>query len=214
MSQHGQQVRCPANEGGRIRRVGSYVLSGFSLIELLIVITILLVLTTVYWNQGMGGNRKVKACELNLQKIHLALEIYANDFKGVYPVTTNARTSGEVLSVLVPRYTADTSIFICPASKDSPLPAGEPFPRRKISYAYYMGRRPGNAAEALMSDRQIDAQMKNVGERVFSDTGKPPAINHGKTGGNFLFCDGHVEFSPPRIPFSLGQTQGIVLLNP
>jgi prepilin-type processing-associated H-X9-DG protein len=190
------------------------VRGAFTLIELLIVVCLMLVLTTLYWNHGAGGSRRAKACELNLQKIHLALEIYANDSKGKYPVATNARTSSEALSVLVPRYTADTAVFICPAGQDSFLPAGEPFKNRRISYAYYMGRQPGDVREALMSDRQIDTRPKSAGEQAFSETGKPPGSNHGKNGGNILFCDGHVEFSPPRLSFSLATTQSVVLLNP
>jgi prepilin-type processing-associated H-X9-DG protein/prepilin-type N-terminal cleavage/methylation domain-containing protein len=204
----------PLNGLGRLRGAGTFVSSGFSLIELVIVLALMILLTTAYWNHGMGGNRHLKACEQNLQKIHLAMEIYANDFNGQFPAATNARTSEEVLSLLVPRYCSDTAIFICPAGNDSSLSADRPFRKGKISYAYYMGRHPGSATESLMSDRQIDTQPKAAGDRVFSQTGRPPGNNHGKKGGNFLFCDGHVEASPSHAPFPLPQPRGIVLLDP
>jgi len=66
----------------------------------------------------------------------------------------------------------------------------------------------------LMSDRQVDGLPKEAGQIVFSQTGKPPGSNHKQNGGNFLFCDGHVESSTVRAPFSLVLTQGVVLLNP
>ena len=77
-----------------------------------------------------------------------------------------------------------------------------------------MGWRLGDTSEALMSDRQVDTQSKAMGQSVFSSTGKPPGNNHEKSGGNVLFSDGHVQPTPPNAAFSLGLTQGVVLLNP
>jgi prepilin-type processing-associated H-X9-DG protein len=187
------------------------------MIELLAVGAILLLLVVLYWAPRTTTNRDreaQKGCEAQLQKIYVALSIYANDSAGRFPQTTGALTSGQALDALVPRYTVDTSLFICPGSKDSPLPGGEPIRQRRISYAYYMGRRPNDGQQALMSDTQVDTRSKAAGEEAFSSTGKPPANNHGDRGGNFLFCDGSTVATPPRIPFSLTLTQGLILLNP
>jgi prepilin-type processing-associated H-X9-DG protein/prepilin-type N-terminal cleavage/methylation domain-containing protein len=188
---------------------------GFSLLELLLVVAILVTLTTLYWGGTSGNTRRREqqaACQHNLERIFMAMEIYANDSGGKFPVVPGARNPGEVLSLLVPRYTVDTAVFICPASKDLPLPEGEPFKQHTISYAYYMGRYATNA-EALMSDRQVDALAKVPGQNVFSSNGKPPGNNHEKS-GNFLFCDGHVEETRASAPFALGLGAGVVLLNP
>jgi prepilin-type processing-associated H-X9-DG protein len=142
------------------------------------------------------------------------MEIYATDHNGKFPELPDARTSAKALDVLVPRYTADTSSFICPGSKDSPLPSDASLLKRKISYAYYMGRRKPDAQEALASDKQVDTLAKVPGQNIFSADGKPPGNNHHQYGGNILFCDGRTEFSPARSSFSLGLTQGVVLLNP
>jgi hypothetical protein len=183
---------------------------------LLVVGLLVVVITTMYWGYGAGSRRvqEQKACQSNLQKIHMAMEIFANDFGGSFPNVPGAQTSDEALYLLVPRYTVDTSIFICPGSKDPPLPAGESFQKRRISYAYYMGRHPTDAQEVLMSDRQVDTQAKVPGQTLFSDNGKPPGNNHGAEGGNLLFGDGRVEWSPAQTPFSLVLTQGVMLLNP
>jgi prepilin-type processing-associated H-X9-DG protein len=189
---------------------------GFSLVELLVVLALLIVLTTMMWGFGSANRQHAaqQACRQNLEKIYVALQIYAGDFSGRLPAITNAPTSEAPLSLLVPRYTVDTSIFICPGGKDPALPSGVSFANRKISYAYYMGRRLGDAQSPLMSDWQINPQPKRAGDLVFSTNGKPPGNNHHKYGGNFLFADGHAELSPPQLTFSLVTTPGVVLLNP
>jgi len=202
--------RCGASSGT------PFAQSGFSLIELLVVLALMIILTTMMWGFGSESRQHSaqRDCRQNLEKIYLAMQIYANDFGGKLPANTKALTSEEPLSLLVPHYTVDTSIFICPGGRDSALPSGEPFASRKISYAYYMGQRLGDAKEPLMSDRQVNTLAKQTGDPVFSANGKPPGNNHHKYGGNFLFGDGHADFTPPQLAFSLVTTQGVVLLNP
>jgi prepilin-type N-terminal cleavage/methylation domain-containing protein/prepilin-type processing-associated H-X9-DG protein len=190
--------------------------AAFSLIELLITVAIILILTTLYFgpNTANRQNSLKRVCQRNLEKIYVSMEIYANDHAGRFPLVASAKTSAEALDVLIPKYTSDTTPFICPGSKDSALPTGESFRSRKISYAYYMGRFSTNAQQVLMSDRQVDTQSKAAGQSVFSTTGKAPGANHRKFGGNLLFCDGHCEMIPAQAPFSIGLTNGEVLLNP
>ena len=216
MKAFGQNGRIQANGFREVRRVLCPAQPGFSLVELLITLVLMLIMTTMMWGFGSSNRQRAekKACQQNLSKIYLAMQIYANDYAGKLPETAEARTSEEALDVLVPRYTVDTSIFICPGGRDSALPEGESFRKRKISYAYYLGAHLNDAQQALMSDRQVNTQPKNAGDDAFSTTGKPPGNNHHKYGGNFLFCDGHMEMTPPRIPFSLATNQGVVLLNP
>jgi prepilin-type N-terminal cleavage/methylation domain-containing protein/prepilin-type processing-associated H-X9-DG protein len=190
---------------------------GFSLLEMLIVIALLLILTTMYWGGNAGKNKQKAlkaACKQNLQKIHLDMEVYANDQGSKFPATTNATSSEQPLDLLVPRYNSDTAVFTCPGSKDKPVPAGDSLVKHKISYAYYQGRRSGEPNEVLVTDHQVDTLSKSIGQAVFSTSGAAPGNNHGKAGGNFLFCDGHVESGGPNTPFSLVLTQGVVLLNP
>jgi prepilin-type N-terminal cleavage/methylation domain-containing protein/prepilin-type processing-associated H-X9-DG protein len=190
--------------------------AGFSLLEVLIVVALLVILTAMYWGSATGTRERTKleSCQQNLEKIFIALQIYANDSGGQFPVISSARTAEDALDGLVPRYTVDTARFICPGSRDPGLPSGESFRQRKISYAYYMGRKASDTQEALLSDRQINALSKTAGEPTFSNSGEPPGNNHRKSGGNFLFVDGHVAASPPNTPFSLPITQGVSLLNP
>jgi prepilin-type N-terminal cleavage/methylation domain-containing protein len=192
---------------------------GFSLVELLVVAAIMLILSTMMLSFGSGRRQRSQKvlCQDNLQKIYIALQIYAKDFKGELPLSTNAVTAEEPLGVLVPRYSSDTAIFTCPGGRDSIPPSGAPLTQGKISYAYYMGERLEEQApgpQVLMSDRQINTNSKAMGEQVFSLTGKSPGNNHHKFGGNFLLGDGSAQGSTPMAPFSLTVNPGVLLLNP
>ncbi len=190
--------------------------AAFSLIELLIVIALMVIMYVMLMGFSSASHQRTQKelCAGNLQKIYLAMQIYDNDY-GVFPRNTNAQTSELVLNPLVPKYTADTSVFICPGGRDATIPMGAPLDKYKISYAYYMGRDTNSAeGDFLMSDRQINTLSKNIGDPVFSSNGKAPGNNHHKYGGNVLFCDGSVQDSPPNATFSLAFSNGIVLLNP
>jgi len=216
MTAFGQGGRIQASGFRKVYRVSGSDRAGFSLIELLVVMALMLIMATMMYGFGSPSRQRAekKACQQNLSKIYVAMQIYATDYAGKLPVNTNAETSEEALYVLVPRYTADTSIFICPGGRDSALPEGASIRKRKISYAYYMGAHFNDAQQVLMSDRQVNTLPKNAGDEAFSTTGKPPGNNHHKYGGNFLFGDGHMEMTPARVPFSLATNPGVVLLNP
>lgn len=190
--------------------------AGFSLIEMLITLALILIMASMMYGFSSRNEqqRRKHACEKNLQNIYLALDIYAKDNAGVLPFATNAQTSEAPLSQLVPRSTVASEIFICPGSKDSAIPNGEPFAERRISYAYFMGRRLADAGAILMSDRQINSQPKAMGTQVFSADGKPPANNHSKFGGVYLFTDGRTEVSGVNAPFAIEWPTNVTFLNP
>lgn len=189
--------------------------AAFSLIELLVVLALMIILVTVYWNHGPSKrDRELSACRLNLEKVYLALQIYSRDNHDKYPMVTNAVTSEEALAPLVPHYTSDTAPFICPSVGDSSLPTGKSFADWKISYAYYMGRRASDTDRALMSDAQVNSASKGVGATVFSENGRAPGNNHGKGGGNFLMGDGSVNSTTANAQFPITVQPPVVLLNP
>lgn len=189
---------------------------GFSLLELLIVVAILLLLTTMYFGFGTRKTQtqRLESCQNNLQRLFIALEIYATDHREYYPIVTNATTSELALDPLVPKYTTDTTAFICPGSKDEFFQPGQPLSKHSISYAYYMGHRRSPDARPLLSDEQINNLAKTARQPAFSLDGKAPGNNHQKSGGNLLFSDGHAETTPPVTPIALPLSSGVVLLNP
>jgi len=189
---------------------------GFSLIEMLITLAIILILFTMMYGFGSKRNQmsQKKRCQGNLQKAYIGLQIYATEHDNQFPWVTNAATSEDPLDVLVPRYSADTGIFICPGSKDSALPPGESLRKGRISYSYYMGNKSDAAPAALLTDKQVNTNAKLAGEALFSDTGKMPGNNHHKYGGNVMFTDGSIRSSPSLAAFDLPMRTNVVLLNP
>jgi prepilin-type N-terminal cleavage/methylation domain-containing protein len=188
----------------------------FSLVELLCTLAIVVILAVMLMGRGSNSRQKrdLLQCEKNLQNVFTALTIYAAENESVFPVATNAQTSEVPLSLLVPRCTTETGIFTCPGSSDSPLPQGEPFANRKISYAYYMGWDSSSVGAPIMSDRQIDTNAKKASALLFSNNGKGPGANHHKYGGNVLFIGGEVKRSVPKAKFDLAFPSKVVLLNP
>ena len=187
------------------------------MIELLVVIAVILFLATLYFGSGSGGSSAtgLAACQKNLETIYVALKLYAADHNGAYPVMTNAPNSEAPLSTLVPRYTAVTEIFICPSSHHRKLPEAVSFEKRKISYAYWMGRTTDDGGDKpLLSDALVDTRPKAVGQPVFSSSGRRPGNNHRRAGGNILFCDGQVRQSSTNADVALDVPSGVVLLNP
>jgi prepilin-type N-terminal cleavage/methylation domain-containing protein len=192
------------------------IAGGFSLVELLCVLVILIILATML-NSRLSGSRRRTAqelCRKNLQTIYLAMTLYADDNHGTFPLQKEAAISAGPLSLLVPRGTTETAIFICPGSRDRALPEGESFAQRRISYAYYMGRSTNSAAEVILSDWQVNSLPKTKGQPLFSPNGKKPANNHDKDGGNLLLGNGEAVSSGTNAPRDLPVPPGVTLLNP
>jgi type II secretory pathway pseudopilin PulG len=188
----------------------------FSLVEMIVVLMLLIVLVIMSGSRFSASARKrdLLACQANLQKIYIALGLYRAD-NDAYPLAPDAQTSEPPLSLLVPKDTTDTAVFICPGSSDPALPQGERFAGRNISYAFYMGRAAnGDPADILMSDRQVNTLPKEKGGRVFSLDGKKPANNHRADGGNLLSCGGEVAQSGPKASRDLLFPSTVRLLNP
>ena len=190
---------------------------GFSLLELLFSMAIILILYVTMLGPGskFGQARRKAACAVNLTQMHMSLSLFAAEHDGAYPIVAGVANSEAPLSQLVPQYTTDTSIFICPGTSDASLPGAQPFAQRRISYAYYMGlKRDASPDAPLVSDEQCDAQPKRKGEALFSTTGKAPGHNHRGYGGSVLFVDGHVETGEALALRDLAIPAGVVLLNP
>jgi prepilin-type N-terminal cleavage/methylation domain-containing protein len=190
---------------------------GFSLIELLLVLVIIIVLTTLFLTGTSKSyqNRMLARCSQNLQNVYFSLKTYAIDNQDRLPALPTAKTSEPVLSLLIPKYTTQTAFFVCPGCDDPAPPDARPFADGKISYAYYMGHKLADGADkALVSDRQINESQKTIGQQLFSADGKKPGANHDKYGGNVLFCDGTIQQTPAYTSFDLTNGQEITLLNP
>ena len=190
---------------------------GFNLIELLISTALIGIFCVMTYGAGSkyGQTKRKAACAGNLARMHMALSVFAAEHNDEFPLRSGATNAEEPLSELVPRYTTDTSMFICPGGKQSALPAGESFARRRIGYAYYMGLTRDSSPDApLVSDVQTNTKTKHKGDALFSTSGAAPGNNHRRFGGNVLFVDGHVETGDTIATRDLEVPPGTVLLNP
>ncbi len=189
---------------------------GFSLVELLVVMAIVLVLyASMYGPGSASGQAKRRAqCAQQLQQMHLMLTLFAGEHDGAFP-TARGSTSEGALSQLVPLYTTDTSVFICPGSGHAALPGAQAFADRRISYAYCAGlKRDADPAAMLVADALANTRATLNGDTLFSTSGSAPGNNHRASGGNILFVDGHVELLGPIAPRALPIPPGATLLNP
>lgn len=191
--------------------------AAFSVLELVIVIAVILVIASLSLGPANSSRaaKSRQACSERLALLSHSLQLYAADHEGQLPSIAQAQTSDIPLALLVPQYTADTALFLCPGRRLPTLPQAKGFQGRRIGYAYYMGVRGNSATTPVVSDAQINADHpKAMGSLLFSETGSHPGGNHSKFGGNILFADGHVLSSEhPQAPVNL-DTAGVTLLNP
>ncbi|HNQ72829.1 MAG TPA: hypothetical protein PKN95_04400 [Verrucomicrobiota bacterium] len=189
---------------------------GLALIELLVTVVILLLLFTMFFGAGTSSRRTEARlrCQGNLQKTFVALQLFANDHDGWFPQATNATGAGMALVALVPRYTADPTILVCPGRTETAPAPDRVLREGRISYSYYQGHRQTAPAGFLLTDWQVNTRAKRVGDLLFSETGEKPGNNHAKDGGNLLGFTGDTLTSPPRAAVDLPLAAGVVLLNP
>jgi prepilin-type processing-associated H-X9-DG protein len=161
------------------------------------------------------AKKRLAGCVENLRKQQLTLGLYANEHLGAYPVQPGAQTSDAVLNLLVPKYTSDPSIFLCPGGNLDPLPGGQPITGKKIGYAFCSGvTREHGPGVLLVADALLRPGAVSAGAPLFGSAESGPGTNHGALGGNLLFADGHVEFSGPRASRAITIPTGATLLNP
>ena len=170
--------------------------AGFSFVELLFVMLIGVVLYGVMLapSEATKRKREMAQCAENLRKLHLTLELYANEHDGAYPADRTARRTEDVFRLLTPQYTTDTSFLSCPAKGGG--------------YTYAMGLRKDSGLQILAADRLATSTLTN-GTPLFSKEG-----NHGDGGGNALFTDGHVESLGATAPRELSLPPSVILINP
>ena len=181
--------------------------AGFSLVELLVAMLICVVLyaLVVGPSREQVRRQKLAGCAENLRKLHLVLTLYANEHDGAFPAAVGARNSDEVLASLVPRYTSDRSFFSCPATGHGDGHA---------DFAIVTGLRKDSPISLLVSDAQVSAEPKLCGAKIFADAEGARGGNHGASGGNLLFTDGHVETIGPLAPRDFLLPAGVKILNP
>ncbi len=92
--------------------------NGFTLVELLVVIGIILALSSLVFfavKKGIAMSR-MATCASNLRNIGIAMQQFANDNQGFYPDTTHTKPAEQAWITQLEEYLGEnTDVFICPA---------------------------------------------------------------------------------------------------
>lgn len=181
-------AKASCGEGKRIKKMN--IRRGFSLIELLIVMAILVLLSSVLL--PVFGRARGKAlqtsCASRLRQIGTAAALYRQDHDETLPLHDNCAPAGRNLHAqiaLLP-YLASAELWRCPADdavdrtfRPAPEnPCGAP-PARWASYGFFAGGAPGFPPQNGVADASVTRPSDLV---LFLESGEPD----GRLEGN---CD-------------------------
>lgn len=179
---------------------------GFTLVELLVVITIIGILAAMVFPAMTSAMKRTArmTCGQNLKSVHIAMEAYFNDNENTYPYTgTTGDNANKHFGLLFPRWLTQEAVFVCKGaqargykadnkidqnptgmSRTDSLKAGE------NCYAYAFGLGAPNTADSPLACDQLASTGINNQKWANSGLGS----NHGTEGGSVVYRDGHVIF--------------------
>lgn len=196
---------------------------GFTIIELLVAVVVVATLMALLFPVISRANESGKraTCMNNLRQIYLALQMYADDNDGAFPLLDPSGwvANGCGLSTgynnyhhfyaLYPKYISDLKTFACPADVDgNEIDRGG---RVNWSYYYFIFEWPQDptgagfvvtniAGNTRLSQKSASSLPVAMDCQSFAS---PKDNNHGRrdmgapaivNGGNVLFMDGHVKW--------------------
>ncbi len=113
-----------------MKRLGGSRFSAFTLLELLVAISILAILATLVVTAVNRGTESARAtaCTSNLRVLGVALNGYLGDNNNLMPTLVGGRTSKDeevmVIDNVLDRYATDAKAFACPSDKQYAAASG------------------------------------------------------------------------------------------
>lgn len=173
---------------------------GFTLVELLVVITIIAMLSGLVLAGVMTSRRKALQlqCMNNLRQLSLFITRYAAD-TGMYPDSARWTGTASLEDGPLARYTKDPRIYACPADSDLKTALKKGMSVRRTSYACnsWFDRKSFSTQVALSEAVFFMEPFITAGgamETSFQPAGAPRLTDRHSGGGLLAYGDGHVEF--------------------
>ncbi len=164
-----------------LKRVNSVNSKGFTLLEMLVTMAIILVLAFLLHPAAMKAIKAVEGiqCTNNLRQLGQGLAMYLQDY-GIYPPSARYAPPGEegsLVDALTNHMDNQHRVFICPSTDDS-------FKFNELSYVYHEGIKKNTADDwLLVCARLPESPNPHLGGRA-----------------NILWIDGHIEAEVVEMP--------------
>ena len=177
----------------------------FTIIELLVVISVILILAALIMPAIMQAQRSALAtsCKSNIRQIVQSLHMYSQASSHFMPCRQTKTVSDDDLSPLFPRFAGSIEVFRCPASQYD-----HPKEGKHIQYKTSLRRSKGELAQlsyeypgeyVISRARRVDSKYAIL---AYDDDGRGVNVQtdvdaHSPEGGNMSFIDGRVEWVKP-----------------
>lgn len=188
--------------------------AGFTLVEILVVITVLAILAAIAFPMlsSARDNARESSCQSNLKQIYVGYRLYAQDYNKKYPAKVEclgsssfrAANDPQSLVALLRPYIKNEPIWVCPSGAQEHEKLG-------VSYMWTIAKygtqgadleKPATRApKALVWDNYIYREPTPVGTKgnPISHSNKFSPLRYPHRDGqglNWLYADGHVKYKP------------------